>query len=73
MYKTKLAIIPLSEQEKSFNDFTKNLEFPKSTNEHLLKTVSPMSFMKLFLRFCNKVCLTLTTKVFKKEAFLSFS
>ena len=33
IYTTKLASIPLSEQEKSFNSFTENLELSKLTNE----------------------------------------
>ena len=33
MYKSKLADVPLSEQEISFNDFISNLEIPQLTNE----------------------------------------
>ena len=33
IYPTKLASIPLSEQEKSFNNFTEDLELSKLTNE----------------------------------------
>ena len=33
MYKSKLADIPLDEQEIGFNDFIRNLEVPKFSNE----------------------------------------
>ena len=33
IYTTKLASIPLSEQEKSFNNFTEDLELSRLTNE----------------------------------------